>query len=169
MPDNAPRATEVNEAIANTTPGTCPEPSVTKAELGRRLRRAVEGTAGVASLVPSMTTALNRLRLGRATAAPLPTAVTGSDSGNTTSEHASDRAEHSELVTSEDGITVALEGGTMTAVLDIRATTATSVLATALAVHAAATEVLECACPGGHSVTVNVLGLDPGAAGATDL
>lgn len=162
MPDTTAQDTKTTPddrtRPAHRAPGTTngpqtepvPGPSMTAAELAARLQPVVKDATGVATLVPSLTTALSRLQLGRG---PAPTE-------NTDRDHADRSSGGSATDTSRDGVTVTLDGDTATAVLDITVTTAASVLATALAVHAAATRVLETTHPGRHTVTVNVLGLD---------
>ncbi len=133
-----------------------PGSRVTEAELVRQLQPVVKDTPGVASLVPSAKTALDRLRLSRVASRSASRADAGSANSVGTG-----RADQAEPDTSGDGITVTLDGDTVAAVLDITVTATASVLATALAVHSAAAQVLRRTYPGRHTVTVNVLGFDP--------
>jgi hypothetical protein len=130
---------------------------MTTSEIVPRLRAAVLDTPGVASLVPTMASALSRLRLHR-----------GARPNERHVHDGRSPAGAAEPGTAGDGITVALDHGSVTAVLDITVTSTTSVLQTALAVRSATAAVLGAAHPGPYTIRVNVLGLDPGAPGPGD-
>ena len=116
----------------------------------QRLHAVVTDTAGVAGLVPTLKTSLSRLRQGRGS--------TPSDGGG--ADVSGDSLPVPAAEPSGDGVSITVHGDEVSVVLDIIATTGASVLTTALAVHAAASQFLEVTHPGRHSVTVNVLGLD---------
>lgn len=181
MPDNNPRATEAADTTTSQTAsvqagkpsrgtvtagdrlGTArPNPEPTHAQLVTQLHLAVSGTPGVASLVPSMATALNRLHQASAMT-PTSSTADSRSSERTSPEPDEGGATDGGPDTPTDGISLTLAGQAVAVVLDIRAVNTASVLATALAVHAAASNVLELTHPGRHTVTVNVLGLDPPA------
>ncbi len=152
MPDNIGQTAQAAQVTAPTTSQPPPD-----RELVRRLQLVVTNTAGVASLVPSMKTALDRLRRSRGPSSTPSQA--GPDNGDN-NDGAIGRTDQGGSDTSGDGITLTLNRDTVGAVLDITVSASASVLATALAVHTAAAQVLEHGYRGPHSVTVNVLGLD---------
>lgn len=147
MPDNLPSAHPVPEPHPVPSP-----PPLTEVSLEKRLHGVVVGIAGVGSLVPSMKTAVQRLRQDGSSAPTQPEA-------GVTDNSASQRPGHPDPDASGDGITVTLHGGAVTAVLDITAVPTASVLHTALAVHSAALKMLNSIHAGRHTVRVNVLGL----------
>lgn len=147
MPDNSPSAHPVPEPHSVPSP-----PPLTEVSIEQRLHGVVVGIAGVGSLVPSMKTAVQRLRHNSTSAPTRPAAVLAGNS-------ASQRPGHPDPDASGDGITVTLHGGAVTAVLDITAVPTVSVLHTALAVHSAALKMLNSMHAGRHTVRVNVLGL----------
>ena len=109
-------------------------------DLARHLHDVVLAIPGVATLVPTMTTALSRLRRGRLPAK------------NDDHERRSDLA--------ADGVSVTIDEDAVTAVIDITVAAPDSVLATAQAVHAAAVTTLSSAQATAPIVRVNVLGLE---------
>lgn len=124
---------------------------VTRGELIRRLEVVVLDTPGVASLVPSMSSALNRLRL-RALPRAKPSVQGDGPEGD---------ARYEQPNLTGDGISLKLRSDAVTATFDITVAASASALATAVAVRRAASRVLETTHPGRHIVLVNVLGREP--------
>jgi hypothetical protein len=102
--------------------------------LARQLHDVALGIPGVVTLVPTMSSALSRLR-------PRP---------------AADRPDRDR---SPDGVSVSVEDGAVAAVIDITVAPSASVLTTAQAVHAAAVSALGVRFEA-LVVRVNVLGLE---------
>lgn len=137
------RRPPTSDAAGTMTPVPhAPQLAVSTGDLAHHLHTVVLDIPGVATLVPTMTTALSRLRRRR-------------------SRGRSDDDER-HLDTSRDGVSVTVDEDAVTAVLDITVASTAPVLATALAVRSAAMTALESAHPGAYTVRVNVLGLEAG-------
>jgi hypothetical protein len=106
-------------------------------DLAHHLHDVVLGTPGVATLVPTMSSALGRL-------------------------HRRPRPEERGRDSSADGVSLTSGEDAVTVVIDITVASTVSVLDTALAVRSAAVTLLESTHAGTHTVRVNVLGLEVG-------
>lgn len=160
-----------------------PAVAVSADELTAGLQPVVLAVPGVASLVPTMTTALGRLRLHRGrpvtrsstarTEYPEPTttrsraAHTVSGASGRVSGGVSGRVGDGGPAATGEGIAVTVKDGAVTVVIDITVTSTTSVLATAVAVRSAAAHAVQAAHHGQFTINVNVLDRDAVADSST--